>query len=203
LNARQGRPRQGLTAAATATGWPASTSETKAKLAKSTEVPTDRSMPPEETANVMATATIASSVKLLTRMLCKLATLRNVGAAAENMAKTATSASNSRSARGWQGGGSEGGRSRVSRSLMTWLSLPAGEAVWCGHDDKDEGALDAAYQRAGDVEKLEAFDQDQAQPAAPTAMCRDRGHQSTRKYRAEQGLTTTAAASRLTLSCCR
>ena len=42
-----------------------------------------RSMPPAETAKVMAMETMASSVKLLTRMLCRLAGVRKVGVAAE------------------------------------------------------------------------------------------------------------------------
>lgn len=92
LKAPTNAPAASPASAATATGCPARTRETKAKLAKSIAVPTERSMPPDATAKVMATETMASSVKLLTRMLCRFAGVRNVGVATEKAANTATRA---------------------------------------------------------------------------------------------------------------
>ncbi|MCY1250511.1 hypothetical protein D9M72_641590 [compost metagenome] len=55
-------------------------------------VPTERSMPPAETAKVMAIATMARSAKLLTSTLSRLAPERNAGASHAKRTKTVASA---------------------------------------------------------------------------------------------------------------
>jgi len=70
-------------------------SDTAAKLAASTAVPIDRSIPPPATTKVMPIDMIARRAKLLTSTLSRLAGVGNAGATVAKNANTSSTATTS------------------------------------------------------------------------------------------------------------
>jgi hypothetical protein len=92
LNSPTASPEARPARADSQTACPPSTRNTKARLEKSTAVPTERSTPPAATTSVIPMETIARSAKLLTRTLARFWAVGKVGIEIEKTITTAISA---------------------------------------------------------------------------------------------------------------